>query len=118
MGPELGAFENHDNIDMLDAKMLSGEQLLDVFQEQEAVSAFPLGFVVGKMGADVAEAGGSEQRVAQCMRDHIAIGMADGPFIEGHLDAADDKFAAFAEAVQVVANAATKDHAFFCSAWR
>ena len=67
------------------------------------------------MRADVAESRGAEQRVAKRVGYNVAIGMADGAFVEWDFDAADDELAAFGEAMQVVADAAANAHAFFCS---
>ncbi len=57
------------------------------------------------MRADVAEPRGAQQRVAERMRQRVAIGMAHGPLVEWNFDAAEDQLAAFGEAVQIVADA-------------
>ena len=45
--------------------------------EPRAVGAAPLRIIVTKMLADVPETGGAQQRIAQRMQDHIAVGVRD-----------------------------------------
>ena len=118
MGAQLGAFDDDHGVDVLDGKMFFVEKLAGVLEEEEAVGAFPLGIVIRKMRADVAQASSAEKSVAECVSKDVAIGMADGTLVEWDFDAADDKFAAFGEAVKIVADPATNAHGFFCSAWR
>src|SRR5580704_1846833 len=92
---------------MIDAEFPLVEKFARVLEEHEAIRAFPLWIGVGNVGADVAEAAGAEQRVAKRMSEHIAIGVADGAFIERDVNAADHERAAFGEAVKIVAEAAT-----------
>jgi hypothetical protein len=118
MGAQLGAFEDDHGIDVLDGKMFFVEKLTGVLEEEEAVGVLPLGIAVREVGADVPEASGAEKSVAKRVGKDVAIGMADGAFIEGDFDAADDEFAAFGEAMKIVPDPATNTHGFFCSAWR
>ncbi len=48
-------------------------------------------------------------------QDSVAIGMADRPFVERQFDATDDELSSFAQAMQVVADAAARAHAFLLS---
>ncbi len=90
-----------------------------MFEEQQAIRTLPLWIRVRKMFADVAEPCRSQQRIAYCMGDNIAVGMPHWPFIEWHFDATDDQLAALRKTVQVISNAATVAHALvFCSACR
>jgi hypothetical protein len=56
------------------------------------------------MRADIAEAARAEKRVADAMAQDVAIRMADGPFLEWQLDAANNELAAFRKTVEVVSN--------------
>ncbi len=67
-------------------------------------ASFHLRIRVGKMRADVAQPRGAQQGVAKGVRQRVAIGMADGPFVKWEFDAAEDQLAAFGEAMQVVSD--------------
>jgi hypothetical protein len=115
MGAELGAFEDDDGVNMFDGEMFFVEEFAGVLEKLQAVGTLPLWIGVREMGADVSEARGTEQSVAKRVGYNVAIGMADGAFIEWDFDATDDELAALREAMQVVADAAADAHAFFCS---
>jgi len=102
MRAEFWALKNDDDVDVVDDEKLFLQQFADVFKKQKAVGAFPLGIGVGEVRADVTESGRAEQRVAKGVGYNIAVGMADGPFVKGHLGAADDELAPFGEAMQIV----------------
>ncbi len=53
------------------------------------------------MSADIAEAGGPEQRIGDRMEQHVGIGMAEQPALEGDLHAADDELAPRHEGMDV-----------------
>ena len=59
-----------------------GEQIADALQKSQAGRILPLRIGVRKMRADVAEPRGAQQRVADRMRERVAVGMAHGPFVE------------------------------------
>src|SRR5215469_8026504 len=118
MRAQLGTLENHDGVYVLDGEMLFIKQLAGVLKEQKAVRALPLGIGVGKMHADIAEAGRSKQRVTERVRHDVAVGMPHRSFVKRNLNAADDELSAFRKAVQVVADAAADAHAFFRSICR
>jgi hypothetical protein len=101
-----------------DRSLFTCEEFARMRQEQQAVRAFPLRIGIGKVRADISRPRRAKQRIAERMRDHVTVRMPHRPFIKRHFDAADDEFAAFREAVQVVADAAAHAHAFFCSSCR
>src|ERR1700751_3662442 len=105
---ELGFFGDDDSVHVLDSQMLFIEKFARVFEERQAVRAFPLGIGVGEMRADIAERGGSKQRVANRVGENITIGMTDRTFVEGDDDAADDERTAMGKTVEIVANAASE----------
>jgi hypothetical protein len=92
---------------MIDAEFSLVEKFARVLEEEKAVRAFPLGIGVWKVRADVAEASGAKKRIAKRVGEDVAIGVADGAFIERDVNAADHERAAFGEAMKVVADAAT-----------
>src|SRR5579864_462998 len=94
------------------------EEFARVLEKLQAIGALPLGIGVGEMRADVAQSCRAQERVAECVGNYVAVGMADGTFVERDFDATDDELAPFGEAMQIVANAAANAHAFFCSRCR
>ena len=80
-------------VDVDDLQLQRGELLRHVAQQLAAVDALELGIGVGKVLADVAEAGGAEQRVADRVQQHVGVGMAVEPFLMRDVDAADDELA-------------------------
>jgi hypothetical protein len=60
--------------------------------------------VVGEVGAEVAEAGGAEQRVDHGMGEDVGVGVAGEAALVLDLDPAEDERAAVVEAVAVVAD--------------
>jgi hypothetical protein len=118
MRAKLRALKDHNGVDVLDGKVPFVKKLANVFEKVKAVRAFPLGIAIWEMRANVAEAGGAEERIANGVREDVAVGMPDRPFAEGNYDAADDEIAASGEAMQVVANSAAKAHDLLGSDWR
>jgi hypothetical protein len=118
MRAKLRALKDHNGVDMLDGKPPFVKKLANVFEKVKAVRAFPFGIAIREMRANVAEAGRAEERIANGVREDVAIGMPDRPLAEGNYDAADDEIAASGEAMQVVANSAAKAHDLLDSDWR
>ena len=118
MRAKLRALKDHNGVDVLDGKVPFVKKFANVFEKVKAVRAFPLGIAIREMRANIAEAGGTEERIANGVREDVAIGMPDRPFAEGNYDAADDEIAASGEAMQVVANSAAKAHDLLDSDWR
>src|SRR5579863_5754021 len=64
------------------------------------------------MGANVAQRGCAEQRVANRMTQHIAIGVPDSTLLKRHFDSANHQFAIFREPMQVIANSGARNARF------
>ena len=62
-------------------------------EEREAVGALPLRIGIGKVAADVAEAGGAENRVGGRVAGDVAVGVAERARVERDRHAADDRAA-------------------------
>jgi hypothetical protein len=60
------------------------------------------------MSSDIPERSCPEQRIADGMRESVAVGMADRAFLEGNPHAAQDQFAAGGKAVNVIPNSDPK----------
>ena len=75
----------------------------DVAQQAAAVGPFEFRIGIGIVLADVAEAGGAQQRIADGVQQHIGVGMAIEPFLVLDLDAADHQLAAVDQWVHVEA---------------
>ena len=107
MGPQFWLFGNHNGINVLNGQGLFVQKFSRVLEKHQAVCAFPFGIGVWKMSADIAECRCTKQRVAHGMGENIAVGVPDRSFVERKCDAADHERAAFRQAMQVVADAAT-----------
>ena len=74
-------------------------------QQVDRVGVAPALVVVGEERADVAAAGGAEQRVDHRVGEDVGVGVAGEAALVLDLDAAEDEPAALGEAVAVVADA-------------
>src|SRR5260221_11925038 len=83
-----------------------------MFQKFQTVGVFTVGIGVREMGADVGKPSGSKQRLTQSVRQHVAVGVANGAFLEWDGDSANNERAAFGQAMQVVTNAAADSTTF------
>ncbi len=75
----------------------------DVAQQAATVGAGPALVVVGEQVADIAQRAGAEQRIAERMKQHIAVGVGDETVIVGDAYTADHQMVAIAEAMDVEA---------------
>jgi len=57
-------------------------------EKQKGCLNLSISIRVREMSSDVAEAGGAEKRIAECVREYVTVGMANGAFIEGHFNPA------------------------------
>ena len=103
MGIELGCFGTDGSIDV--AYGISGlaDELDGLGEQSLAVNALILRVAVGKMVADIAQVGGTEQGVADSMYEYVGITVAQQSDGAGDEDAAEPELAAFYETVDVVA---------------
>ena len=76
-------------------------------QQHAAVRALEGRISIGKMFADIAQRGRTEQGIAQGMQQHITIGMGQQAEFMGNLHAAQGDKGALTEAVHIVAVANT-----------
>src|SRR5579884_729447 len=94
----------HDRrVDVFDAVSLTAHFGTAVAQQFHGVRIAPSLVRVGEMPAEIAKGGGPEQRVAERVRQSIGVGMSERAAFEWNLDAAEDQFASFHQAVRVEA---------------
>ena len=105
MRAELWFFGDNDRIDVRDAQPAPRHQAANVFEEPQAIGALPFRIGIRKMSPDVAHPGRAEQSIANSMHQYVTIGMAHWPLIEGHLNAAKNKWPASRKPVQIVPDA-------------
>ena len=84
---------------------------LGVLQESQTGGIFPTRIFVREVRADVPKSGGAQQRVANRVRQDIAIGMADRAFVERYFDASDHELAVCREPVQIVTDSGLRHFA-------
>src|SRR5258708_15339808 len=99
MRAQLGLFSDDHGIDMLDREMFLIQQLSYMFQENQTVRALPLWIRVRKMRTDVAKPRLPQQRIANTMRNHIAIEVSHVSFVKMQLHPANDHPAALGKSV-------------------
>src|ERR1700680_1032935 len=112
MRAQLRLFGDDDCIHVRYAELVFGQQVAYAFQKSQARNIFPFRIGVRKMRADVAKPRSAEQRVADRVRQRVAVGVSHGSFVKWNFDAAEDQFAAFREAVKVVANPRSRHRAW------
>ena len=81
------------------------EERADLGQQLHRVGVAPALVRVREVLADVAEAGGAEQRVDDRVGQDVGVGVARQAALGRDLDAAQDQLAPLLEAVRVVADA-------------
>ena len=74
---DLRRLEDDGHVDVADLEPAVVHQRDDATQQIEAVRVLPPRIGVGKMAADVAEAGGAENRVGQRVADDVGVGVAE-----------------------------------------
>ena len=113
MRRELGSLRDHGDVHVAYAQRFFMQQGRHLAQQDAAVDVFVVFAAVGEMTADIAERRGAQQRIAQGMDQHIAVGMGEQTLIMGNGDAAQYQGTARAEAMGIVA-VADPQHARSC----
>src|SRR4029077_13497181 len=106
--PQLRGFRDHCCIDIHDPRFFVGKNLTDPFQNLDATNSAD-GFIrVWKMLADVSGADRSEQRVGDRVRKNIRVGMSFESEQVRNFYPAQNQFPILPEAMNVVADTATR----------
>src|ERR1700730_11589332 len=79
-----------------------------MFQEQQAVGALPLRIAIRKVCPNIPEPRRTQQRIANRMRQHVAIRVPRRPLIERQRNPPNDEGPARFQPVQVVTYASTR----------
>ena len=88
MRPNLGSFADDGTVDMVDHPTAIPDQTGRVGKEAVGAGALPLRVARREMLADVALAGGTEQRVGDCVEDDVRVAMAGEASVMRDLDSA------------------------------
>ena len=104
MGAQFRPLRDYDGVQVRDPQTPLRQKAADVLQKAQAMHIFPTRIRVREMRADIAEPRGTENRVADSMRQRVSIGMADRSFFERNFDSAEHKLAPCGEPVQVITN--------------
>ena len=109
VGIDFGALGTNRAIDVAYAVAVRFEQIDRAAEEHFAVSAFIFGGGVGKVIADVAEIGCTEEGVADGVNEHIGVAVAEES--EGVVDVytADPQLAAGGEGVNIISETDSHD---------
>ena len=83
IGRELGSLRDHRGIDVGDPETERFDQAERPAQEDAAVDPRERRLGIGEMPADVAEARGSQECIANRMDERIAVGMGEEPALDG-----------------------------------
>ena len=89
-------------VDVADGIAVFSENPAHLAQQEHAVGALVGVVGIGKMLSDVAQRGGSEQRVHDRVCQYIRIGMTEQTVSVGNLHAAENQLSVFRKAVYVV----------------
>ena len=101
----LWLFQHHGCINVANAVAFIGQQLHHIFQQNFTVDAFEIGRGIGKVQADVAQIGRTQQCIANGVDQHIRIGVPISAFFSRNLDTAQPEWMALAEGMDVIAEA-------------
>src|SRR5882672_12939718 len=111
MRAQLRFFGDDHCIHVRNLEPLFSEKFANALEKSQAGGVFPFRIGVREMCADVAESRGAKQRVANCVSQRVAVGVPHGSLVKWNFDSAKNEFAAFREAVKIVANSRARHRA-------
>ena len=114
---QLRVLSTHRSVDVPHAISFSCYQLNGTGQQDAAIDIFVIIACVGKVEADVAHAGSSEQRVADSVYQNIRIAVPQQSLLEGNIYTTYTKAPAFNQTMHVISETYTKRHSslFICA---
>ena len=104
VGGELGALKFDRGVNVGDRISGPGKELPSLTEKQQARGVAPAGGRVGKVAADITQRRGAQQRVADGVREGIAVRVPHRTFVEGNPHAAQNQPASRGKAVDVAAS--------------
>ena len=110
-GSQLGPLGNEGGVDVADGEPLLPQQGADPLQQHQAVRPLIGRVRVREQLADVPQGRGPQQGVGNGVGQHVRVGVAQQPFLKGHLHPAQDELAPLHQLMHVVA--ASHTHGFF-----
>ena len=104
MRVHLRAFAHHDAVDIHDFKACLLDFLAHLAQQLQAVGALEGRVGIREVRADIAEARGTQQGIANRMQQHVGIAMAQEALLVRDIHPTDNALAAFHQFVNVKTN--------------
>jgi hypothetical protein len=108
MGCELRAFQANRRVKVYNPIPGSSEQLVDMAKEPKARHVAPFRGCVGEVATDVTQCGRAQQRIANSVRECIAIRVAHRAFLKANAYAAENQFAPGCETMKVIPDPSTE----------
>jgi len=105
--PELGALAHDDNIHVHNSHAATRKKFAGVLDELETSGALPFRIGIWEMRTDVTQPAGTEDRIAQRVTKHIAVGMPNRSLVEWNFNPRQNQLAPVGQAMQVVSNSRT-----------
>jgi len=103
MSAQAGFLGNNSGIHVAGSESPLPQFRYDLAQEDAAVDSLQLRIGIGKMSADIAQPGRTQQGIAQGMDEHIPIRMRDQPLFVRNGDAAQHHMIPITEPVGIIA---------------
>ena len=107
---KLGSLRRNDAIDIDNIEAQFAHMIRNMRQQHHGIGARIRWVGIRKEFADITRTRSAEQRVGDCMRKHVGIGMAQKPLMMRNVDTAQNKLAALRECVHIEAEAHAHIH--------
>jgi hypothetical protein len=88
MQSEFWSLCDYDGVEVHDPQALLGEQTSHMLQKTQAMRIFPPWIRIRKMRANITETRRAQERIADCVRQRVPVGVAHRPFFKRDLNAA------------------------------
>src|SRR5712691_10564151 len=108
MFAQLRSFQRDGRVSVNNLKPTLVRQPVHARQQLQTVGVFPLRIIIGKVHTKIAFAQRAQNRVGECVRQHVAIRMSFGAAIGGDPYAAKDQRTPFGQLMRVVTDIDTK----------
>ncbi len=105
MRRQLRTLADHHAVEVGDDHAVFGDHRRHMTQHQAAVGTLPARIGGRKVLANIAQCQRAQQRIAERVQQHVAIGMREQTMIMGHAHTAEHHMVAGPEGVNVIADA-------------
>ena len=99
---KFGLLRDDGGVDIGDVKARDGNFFANDAQQIKAVSVFKIIGSVREQAADVAQSGGAQQRIHDCVSQHICVGVTKKPVRVRDFASAQNELSAYDQLVRVV----------------